>query len=171
MTKEEIAKIAAEAALDYYKKEQEKRNKLKKDRRLRNTKLLLRNYRKFKINCQENLKELGKLKDPNSFEYLDVDELVIESIVKNKERTAAMVQYIDQMIQVYRTLAEQSKKPEELRRFQIMYDLYIADEEKTVEELSECHNIDKRSVYRDINKACEALSSLIFGVDGIRLIN
>ncbi|MFU1797479.1 hypothetical protein ACM1RC_26675 [Paenibacillus azoreducens] len=170
MDEQEIARIAAETALEFYKKEQEKQNKLKRDRRLRNTKLLLRNYRKFKIHCTENIHELEELKDPDSFEYLDVDDLAIESIIKNKKRTAAMVRYIDRMLEIYRILSEKSK-PEDLRRFKIMYDLYIADEEKTVEELSECHKIEKRSVYRDVNKACEALSSLLFGIDGMRSIS
>ncbi|MDR9857792.1 hypothetical protein RJP21_29810 [Paenibacillus sp. VCA1] len=170
MDEQEIARIAAETALEFYKKEQERQYKLKRDRRLRNTKLLLRNYRKFKIHCAENIQELEELKDPDSFEYLDTDELAIEAIIKNKERTAAMVRYIDQMIEIYRILSEKSK-PEDLRRFKVMYDLYIADEGKTVEELSECHKIEKRSVYRDVNKACEALSSLLFGVDGMRSIS
>lgn len=171
MNKQEIAKIAAEAALEFYKKEQERQSKLKKDRRLRNTKLLLRNYRKFKVHCEENLSEIEALMDFDSFEYLDVEELAIEAIIKNKARTAAMVKYIDRMLEVYRIMSEKSNKPEDLRRFKILYDLYISDDEKTVEELSECHNIEKRSVYRDCNKACEALSSLIFGVDGLRLIS
>jgi len=171
MTKEEIVKIAAEAALEYYKREQERQSKVKRDRRLRNTKLLLRNYRRFKIHCADNVRVLEELKDPNSFEYLDMDEMAIESIIKNKERTAAMVQYIDRMIEIYRILSERSKKPEDLRRFNTIYYLYIADDEKTVDELSDCHNIDRRSVYRDLNRGCEALSSLIFGVDGIRLIS
>jgi len=170
MNKQEIARIAAETALEFYKKEQERQNRLKKDRRLRNTKLLLRNYRKFKIHCDNNIHELEELKDPDSFEYLDVDDLTIEAIIKNKERTAAMVRYIDHMINIYRFLSEKSK-PEELRRFKIIHDLYIADDEKTVEELSECHKINKRSIYRDINKACEALSSLLFGIDGMRSIS
>ncbi|WP_342417167.1 hypothetical protein NST83_07520 [Paenibacillus sp. FSL R10-2782] len=170
MNKQEIARIAAETALEFYKKEQERQNKLKRDRRLRNTKMLLRNYRKFKIHCGSNVQELEELKDPDSFEYLDTDDLAIEAIIKNKERTAAMVRYIDRMLEIYQILSEKSK-PEDLRRFKIIYDLYIADDEKNVEELSECHKINKRSIYRDINKACEALSSLLFGVDGMRLIS
>lgn len=171
MLHQEIAKIAAEAALEFYKKEQERQVKLKRDRRLRNTKLLLRNYRQFKIHAEDNLQDLAVLRDPDAFEYLDVDELVIESIIKNKERTVAMVRYIDRMIEVYRIMAEKAKKPEELRRFRIMYDLYIADEEKTIEEVSETYCVDTRTAYRDLNKACETLSSLIFGVDGLKMIS
>ncbi|WP_342419236.1 hypothetical protein [Paenibacillus sp. FSL H8-0168] len=171
MNKQEIARIAAETALEFYKKEQERQNKLKRDRRLRNTKMLLRNYRKFKIHCGSNVQELEELKDPDSFEYLDTDDLAIEAIIKNKERTAAMVSYIDRMLDVYQILSEKSKKPEDIRRFKILFDLYVSEQEKTVEDLSDCHKINKRSIYRDINKACEAFSSLLFGVDGIRLIS
>ncbi|WP_010271376.1 hypothetical protein [Paenibacillus senegalensis] len=170
MNKQEIAKVAAELALDFYKKEQERQNKLKRDRRLRNTKLLLRNYRKFKIHCEENTQSLKVLQDPNSLEHINIDELVIESIIKNKERTAAMIAYVDRMIDIYRVMAERSSKPEDLRRFKIMHDYYIAEEIINAENIAACHFIDKRTVYRDINKACEALSSLIFGVDGIRMI-
>ncbi|MNW63466.1 hypothetical protein D3C74_416790 [compost metagenome] len=117
------------------------------------------------------MSELEELRDPNSFEFLDIDDLAIEAIIKNKERTAAMVRYIDSMLEIYQILSEKSKKPEDLRRFKILQGLYISEKERTVEELSECHKIDKRTAYRDINKACEALSSLIFGVDGLRLIS
>ncbi|MGG0172909.1 hypothetical protein [Paenibacillus dokdonensis] len=56
---------------------------------------------------------------------VDVEELAIESIIKNKERTAAMVKYVDRMLEVYRILSEKSSEPEDLRRFEILYDLYI----------------------------------------------
>lgn len=174
-TVEQITKIATdravEKALEFLEKERYRQQKHKRDRRLHNTKLLLRNYRKFKIHCEDSMSELEELQDPDSLEFLDTDELVIESIIKNKKRTAAMLRYIDRMLQVYRILCEQSKKPEDLRRYQILVDVYISENEKSIEEMVTCHRIDKRTVYRDINKSCEALSSLIFGVDGIRVID
>lgn len=174
-TVEQIAKIASDRAiektLEFLEKERYRQQKQKRERRLHNTKLLVRNYRKFKVHCEDNLSELQELQDPDSLEFLDVDDLMIESIIRNKKRTAAMLRYIDRMMHIYRILCEQSKKPEDLRRYQILMDVYVHEEEKTIEELVTCHKIDKRTVYRDINKACEALSSLIFGVDGIRIID
>ncbi len=166
---EQITKTAVETALEFMEKERQRQQKHKRDRRLRNTKLLLRNYRSFKIHCEDNMQDLEELRDPDSLDYLDTDDLVIESIIKNKERTAAMLKYIDRMLQIYRILSEQSSKPEDLRRYHILCGLYISDDEKNAEELAEGHKIDRRTVYKDLNKSCEALSSLIFGIDGIRI--
>ena len=167
---EKVAAIAAEKALEFLEKEKERRQKQKRDRRLRNTKLLLKNYRAFKLHCQDVKEELEKLQDPEFLEELDADEFAIESIKRSKERTLAMVRFIDQMLLVYRIVCEQSGKPEDLRRYQTVYWMYIADEKKTADEIAEGHNIDRRTVYKDINNACQALSALIFGVDGIRMI-
>lgn len=170
---EQVTKLSAETAvqkaLEFLEKEKQRQQKSKRDRRLRNTKLLLRNYRKFKIHCQDNMSELEELKDPDSLEYLDTDDLMIESIIQNKERTAAMLKYIDRMIQVYQILSEKSTKPEALRQYKVLYDFYISKDEKSIEDISDCHNINKRTFYRDLNKSCESLSTLIFGIDGIRL--
>jgi hypothetical protein len=166
---EKIAAIAAEKALEYLNKEKQSQQKRKRDRRLQNIKLLLRNYRRFKAHCQDSIEDLEELQDPDSLEYLDTEDLVIESIIRNKERTMAMLNYIDRMIQVYQILSEKSDKPEALRQYKVLYDLYISEDEKTIEEIAKGNFMNKRTVYKDINKACEALSSLIFGVDGLRM--
>jgi hypothetical protein len=166
---EKVAAIAAEKALEFLNKEKQNQQNQKRDRRLRNTKLLLRNYRKFKAHCQDSIEGLEELKDKDSLEYLDTDDLVIESIIRNKERTLVMLAYIDRMIQVYQILSEKSDKPEDLRQYKVLYDLYISEDEKTIEEIAKGNFMNKRTVYKDINKACEALSSLIFGVDGLRM--
>lgn len=168
---EKAMAIAAEKAIEYLEKERHRQNKNKRDRRLRNTKLLLRNYRRFKVHCEDNIQELEQLQDPDSIEYLDTDELAIESIIRNKKRTAVMLAYIDRMIHVYRILSEQSQKAESIRQFQALYDYYISDDAKTIDDIVQGTFVTKRTVYKDINKACEALSSLIFGVDGIRIID
>jgi hypothetical protein len=167
---EEVANIAAEKALEFLEKEKKRQQKQKRDRRLRNTKLLLKHYRAFKLHCQDVKVELEKLQDPELLEDLDTDEFAIESIKRSKERTLAMVKFIDQMLLVYRIMCEQSDRPEELRRFKTIYMMYISDEKKTADEIAEGHNIDRRTVYKDINNACKTLSALIFGVDGIRMV-
>ena len=174
-TIEQITKLAAdravEKALEFLEKERIRQQKGKRERRLHNTKLLMRNYRKFKIHCEDSQSELQELQDPDSLEFLDTDELVIESVIKNKKRTMAMLAYIDRMLQIYQLLCEQSKRPEDMRRYKVLVELYISDEEKTAEEIAEGHKIDRRTVYKDFNKSCEALSSLVFGVDGVRLFD
>jgi predicted DNA-binding protein YlxM (UPF0122 family) len=46
---------------------------------------------------------------------------------------------------------------------------YINDERKTAEEIAETENIERRTVYKNINAAIKPLSALIFGVDSIKL--
>lgn len=171
---EQVTRISAEtavqAALEFLEKEKLKQQKAKRDRRLRNTKLLLRNYRSFKIHCSDVKAELEALCDPDLLEDLDSDEFAIESIKRSKERTLAIINFVDQMLEVYRIMCERSDKPEDIRRYKTIHMMYISDEKFTIEQIAEGHNIDIRTVYKDINKACNVLSALIFGVDGVRMI-
>ncbi|MCM3413538.1 hypothetical protein [Metabacillus litoralis] len=165
---EQVAAVAVRTALEYLEKERESQKKLKQDRRLRNIKLLLRHYRSFKMHYEatkEDLKELD--------EYLELDEfgdneLAIEAIKRSKKRTASMVKFIDKMIGIFKIMCEQSEKEEDKRIYQSVYYLYISEVKLSAKDISERHNTDPRTVYKDVEKACKTLSSLIFGVDSIR---
>lgn len=152
------------------KEEREKEKQRKLDWRLKNTKLLLRNYRTFKIHAGELEEEINILDDEALLIDFDTDEFAVESIKKSKKRTLAMIKFIDRMLEIYRILSESSNKPEDLRRYKIIYDMYISDKKKTAEEIAECHNVNTRTVYRDVNEGVKTLASLIFGVDSIRFL-
>jgi hypothetical protein len=170
---EKITKLAAETAvqiaLEYLEKEKQKQQKVKRDRRLRNTKLLLKHYRSFKRHCGDVKTELEKLNDPEFLNEIDTEKFAIESDKRSKERTLAMVRFIDKMLEVYRIMCERSGRPEEIRKYKTIEMMYISDEKLTAEQIAEEHEIDTRTVYKDINKASNALSALIFGVDGMRM--
>jgi hypothetical protein len=172
---EQVARIASEtavqAALTYLEEEKKKDQEAKRDRRLRNTKLLLRNYRSFVLHCQELKTELDNLEDEEYLDELDKEELAVEAIKRSKKRTLSMVKFIDKMLTVYRILSTSSDRPEELRQYDTIYHMYIAPKKMTLEEIAECHNVVTRTVQRDINEAVKSLTSLIFGVDGIRFID
>ena len=166
---EEIARVAVQAVLDFQEKEKQKQQKAKKDWRLRNTKLLLKHYRSF-VKHSEGVKEkLSALERAEALEELYTDELAIEAIKRSKKRTLAMVQFIQKMLDVYKLMCETSGQSEDMRRYQIIYELYIAEEKRTVEELAEFHKIEPRTVYNDVKNAAKTLSVLIFGVDGVEL--
>jgi len=169
---EQVAKISAETAvqtaIEYLEQEKQKQKKMKRDRRLRNIKLLLRNYRSFTVHCEGIKVGLDRLNNMLQIDDLETDEAAIESIKRSKERTLAIVKFIDQMLEVYKVLSERSEKPEDLRQYQTIYKMYIASEKYSAEKIAECHKVDVRTVYRDINSACETLSGLIFGADFIR---
>ncbi|MBO8164689.1 MAG: hypothetical protein H0Z34_13390 [Brevibacillus sp.] len=165
---EEIARVAVQAVLDFQEKEKQKQQKAKKDWRLRNTKLLLKHYRSF-VKHSEGVKEkLSALERAEALEDLYTDELAIESIRRSKQRTLAMVEFIQRMLDVYRVLCETSGQPEDLRRYRVVHAMYISEKKKTAEEIAECEKIDLSTVYRDVKESVKTLSVLIFGVDGVR---
>ena len=56
-----------------------------------------------------------------------------------------------------------------MRKYKVIYELYISEDEKTVEELAEKLNVSTRSVYNDIDDAARGITPLIFGVDGLKI--
>ncbi|MEL3956910.1 hypothetical protein NST17_06830 [Caldifermentibacillus hisashii] len=165
---EKHLEVISKTVLDYLEKEKEKDRKRKHDWRLKNTKLLLRNYRNFKIHASDVEEDIEELDSILLDEFLGSEEFAIESIKKSKQRTLVMINYIDRMMEVYRILAEKSGKPEDLRRYKILYDMYINPDKKSVMEIAECHNVSEKTAYRNCKEAINTFSSLVFGVDGIR---
>ncbi|MEK5052060.1 hypothetical protein MHH96_01205 [Niallia sp. FSL K6-0212] len=164
-----ISQAAAQAAFEHLEKEKEKQEKIKHDRRLRNVKLLLRNYRTFAVHTADIKLEINELNAKLDLDELDTDEFAIRSIMKSKELTLAMVKYINKTLEIYRLICEKSDNPEDLRRYKTVYDLYISEQKKTAKELSGGQSVHLRTVYKDVDKACETLVVLMFGVNGIKL--
>lgn len=165
---EVITETAVKTALEHlekHKKEEEKKNY---DRRLRNIKLLLRNYRSFIKHVDDVKLDIKELDEQLVLD--DIDEYSIKTIKQSKEKTLILIRYIQKMMKVYKFMCEQSSNPEDLRRYQIIYDMYISEEKKTAEEIAQGHFLHRRTVYKEINKASETLSVLMFGADGIKVI-
>ncbi|BBI32354.1 hypothetical protein [Cohnella abietis] len=165
---EQITKTAVQAALEYMENEKHRKQKANRDQRLRNTKLLLKNYRSFIAHCDELQEKLSAIQEAETLNELHTEDYAVESIKRSKKRTMVMTRFIQQMVGVYRSMCESSGTPEDSRRYKIIDALYISDEKMTAEQLAECHKIDLRTVYKDINNAAKALSVLVFGVDGIQ---
>lgn len=168
MTEEQIAILASKAAIEHLEAERKKQQKSKRDRRLRNTKLLLKHYRNLKEHCDDNLKLRF---DEDVITDIDDQYLAINSITRSKKRTQQMVKFIDHMLEIYRIRSEQSEDPLDLRQYKTMKSLYISKEVLTVEEIAKAHKVDARTVYRDSKDAVYQLSCLIFGIDGLRMID
>lgn len=163
-----VARTAAAVAIEKYQAEQQERERHKHDRRLRNVKLLLRNYRSFVTHSADIKLDIVELDEELELDDLDTDEFAVMSIKKSKKKTLAMVKFINKTLQVYKLMCEESRNGEDLRKYEIIYHMYISEEKKTVAEISKVHFITERAVYKIINKASEDLSVLIFGIDGIR---
>ena len=57
----------------------------------------------------------------------------------------------------------------EMRRYEVVWDMYMADTTLSAKEIADKQNISTRNVYEDIKVATERLSALIFGVDGLKV--
>ncbi|TCX51945.1 MULTISPECIES: hypothetical protein [unclassified Dehalobacter] len=174
----DIIKIAAEAgaraALETLDKEKRKAQKSRYDRRLRNTRMLLRNYRMFKEHTSNAIFEKSQL-DENAIDILDMiyeasseSEVFVESIKRSVARTRIIITHIDEMLNIYEIICSRSDKPEDDRRYRVIKALYIVDDILTVKEIAAAEHTDERTVYRDIDRATEKLSALIFGIDGLK---
>jgi uncharacterized radical SAM superfamily Fe-S cluster-containing enzyme len=165
---EQVTKISVETALEFLEKEKERQQKEKYDRRLRNIKLLLRNYRSFAKHSEDIKLEIIELDKKLELDELDTDEFAVESVKRSKQRTLAMVKFINKTLEVYKMICENSEDPESIRRYQVVYDMYIADTKIAAKDIAAGQSVHIRTIYKDIDSACKTLAVLMFGVDGVK---
>lgn len=164
------AEVGSKTALEVYtkKKEQERRDRI--DKRFRDTKRLMRSYREIKIHADDAIASLAEVADED-YEFfhnlMEDDKVDVQAIVRTKARSAIMLTHIDAMLQAYEIICHKSKKPEDQRRYRVLESMYLKDEQMTVREIAERENIDMRTVYKDIDAACEKMSALLFGIQWI----
>src|SRR5699024_10440544 len=142
-----ITEIASREAIKAHKEERKQQQKESHDRRLRNIKLLLRNYRGFKKHCEDVKLEIDEINEKIGLVTVDSEEFKLESIKRSKEKTLSMVKYTEKMMKVYKALCEQDDDPDEIRRFNVVYDLYVSDKKETVTKIAERYSVAERTIY------------------------
>lgn len=174
----DIVKIAAEAgakaAMERLETERARQDETRRDKRLHNTRLLLRNYRELKSYIDLAIYRVEQDDEEDAIDLLDLalnravsGELQIDSIKRSVRRTATIMRHIDNMIALYSAYCSQSLKPEEKRHYRVVRALYIDFPPLSVYEIAEREGIAERTVYKDVDAAIEKLSALIFGIEGI----
>lgn len=170
---EAAAKIGAEKALDVFNKERSEERRYRRKRKLRNTELLLRNYHMLKENAENSVFGRSQMEESaadilEEMMSLYNDEIIVDSIKNSATRTAIIMSHVDTMISLYHTYCERAENSDiEMRRYEVLWDRYLADEPMNVETISKCHHMTKQNVYADLKIATERLTALIFGVDGL----
>lgn len=142
-----IVEIAVHETLNYKTAVREKEF----GTRYKNVKLLMRNYRKLK-----------QFQDK-----IAADVLKVESIGIMKYKTDLIMLHVDRMLNAYKALCQESSMFENHRRWQSLYLRYITPERMKVEEIADCLKIDKRTLYRDLEKAMSDMAILLFGVEAL----
>lgn len=143
----EIAKLAAEEVLS-------QRDSLvaeEFDSRYHDVSLLMKNYRKLK----------------SHYDHVSPEVLEVSAICSMRRKTGLMMSHVDKMLTAYKALCEDSINADEVRRWEALYLRYIGDESVSVDEIAARLHIEKRTFYRDINKAMEDMAVLLFGIEAI----
>lgn len=179
LTKEEIEDIIAKAALagasvaaETMEKEHRKAQKELKDRRLHNTRLLLRNYRALKESCTKAVYEREHAEKTTAEVIEDLmsmkasDGVIVNSIKESSERTSIIISHVDRMLDVYRMYCGKFGEKEK-RQYKVIKAMYITKEHASVAELARKHGVSKVTIYDDIKTAEERLSALFFGINGL----
>lgn len=175
---EKSVAAGVKAAADRMEEERRKARKGRYDRRLHNTRLLMKNYRALKhhaLGAVHTGAQANEKIEENAVDILEElddervdDRLYIESIKRSQQRTRIIIEHIDEMLRYWKIDCEQSGKEEALRRYRIVFATYIGDDQIAAEDLARREHIEKRTVYKDIKAAMRPLSALIFGIDGIK---
>lgn len=167
--------------LKQYDNMQKNKTKFRYDKRLRNTRLLLKNYKSFVEHCdnakylvenpikKEIEKDNLKVQLFDDFYNLQDDAYIVASILKSKEKTRIILDHINLCLDFFQAKAIKTNNQEMIRRYNVISDLYINETPMTYEEIAEIEHISQKTVNRDRKKAIEELSVLIFGIDGLDL--
>ena len=172
---EKAAAIGANEALKTFRQEQKKEYSRRADRRLRNTKLLLRNYHMLKEHAENSVfgrTQMGEsaIDILESMMSMYDNEVIIESIKRSATRTAVIVSHIETMLGLYAAYCDKSPNRDiEMRRYEVLWDMYMAEDTLSAKEVAEKQHVSKDTVYTDIRMATEKLTALIFGVDGLKM--
>lgn len=172
-----IAEVAAEKAVAVFKAEQAKENRKRKreEDKVSRTKKMLSSYRRMKATLSEEATFTEEEKIElrwkfiedlmgNSAELTSKSELVAIDSEKKRQENLYSIHCIENAIRLYGEECEKSSNEEGKRRYKEIYDLYIAENPSTVQEIAENENISEKTVYKDIGIACKIIAVYLLGM-------
>ena len=170
------AEIGAKAAVRAVERERKNYRKQQYDWKYHNTKLLLRNYRRLNEYYQHAVFDTDGAEEAD-IDFEDImrsmggsladEDIFVESIKRNYITTKIIMTHVNKMLECYKIMCERSGRTDDARHWRVLERLYIADDYTTAEEIAQKENIDKRTVYKDIDVCAADLTALFFGVGGI----
>ena len=168
-----IAEAASEKAIEAYRKEVEVHREEARYRRFHNTKLLLERFKGLEEHSKEAVRSASQVDDDPDLEelvemmkgYDDRYEANVPSIMKSAAYTSTLVHHVKRILDFYKRCCDVSSKPEDARRYRIIYSTYLAEPEdqKTFQDIAQEENVDVSTIYRDHKMALRQLSALFFG--------
>ena len=170
----ELAKYTTDYIMENLRDLEEKIIAERHERQRASLKGALRRYRQLLI-LSETIVENATMAE-NELSVQDLLDMMnqrgketirLNAIRENAAMIRTMVNHLTNTLDSYRVYCQRSRKTEDMRRWRVLYGLYISVDEKTADELAECENVDRSTIYRDIDSAVEDLALQFFGVIGL----
>ncbi|RDY22868.1 hypothetical protein CHF27_011140 [Romboutsia maritimum] len=171
MSDKVLAKQIAKEVIEEMKQE-------KLDKRLHNTRLLMRNYNTLKAHVEKVNGDIKNLTDDiEEFEYdenmdlLDEDEIFIRSMLRTKMRTAKMLACIEESLEIIKIDMDKKREMYKFKAFTLFFIGEKKDdgifEKKTNEEISELLNCGKNTPKKWSDEIIAQLNVLLWGVEAL----
>lgn len=158
MSEIEIKQIAKEAALEAIREVMFQ----KKDKRLHNTRLLMKNYNNLKEHISSKNENISIIVNFDDEVEIKSDYIWLESVARSKTRTAKMMRYVDDKINFLEKKYKEKQEYEKFRAFELLF-----IEEMTNEEIQEELNCSKNIPKKWTDIVIKELSILLWGIDAI----
>lgn len=162
---DEAVKIGVSAFREKSAELQKAAQKERKDFRLHNTKLILKNYIELKAHAREAI-------DESSLDYwqdlmlVDGGRIDIKEIRMSIAKTRLLLAHVDAMLAAYKDYCEAGSF-EVQRRWRCLSAMYLEHPQLSVNEIAERECISVRQVYIVIDAACDQLGVFLYGVDAV----
>lgn len=172
------AEIGAQAALEAAENERRRYRRQRHERQLHDTKLLLQHYRSLNSHYSKAVWEEGESEaEPEELSFSEImelmdsrghsDEIIVESISQSARMTRVIMRHVNVMLAEYERMCAESERPDDARHWRVIKALYLQKTRIAARRVAESENIDKRTVYKDVDAAVAELTMLLFGVTGI----
>lgn len=155
--------IAIQTAINIYEEKREELIKEQKNQNIQRIKNILKKYRIMKEYLKLNQDTLNNLENESTKDDTGLSNRIPE-VMKRFDRAFIILKYVYEKIGL----------PEDIRCYQIIEDLYLSEAsvgkekylqgEDKISMIAAKYNINKRTVYKDIDKASNMLSLLYFGI-------
>ena len=150
--------------------EVEKSRVQRKYAKVESTRTLLKNYRRLKLSIECGTEHtLMLLADAEYQRLMEMEE----SVHNRRLRSTAMLTAgnrvlwtrINAALECFKEMCEHDPSPRVQRQYDLIYEKYIAEPERSVEDILEKMCIEQAQMYRDLRDATSTLSVILFGVD------
>ena len=159
---QQVMDAIGESILKKIKSDKRISEKTERDWRLRNTKLLLKNYHILKEHCVGIDADLECYADS----IFDPTDVRINSIMASKGKTRKMIWYIDEMLEAYKRYTHSVGGATE-RRYATLWGHYINGHQTTYSALASSLDVSEVTVRRDLIDAINEFSVFLFGLNAI----